>query len=200
MRHAMRVVAAGAAGACARGCHTTTSSLHAALHVAAHRLHAARAAHAPAAQAQTCCAAARNACLLQGSTFGIPGVEEHAHFLRDVRHAEAIRNKLISNIALAGVPGACGASAATALCCVVCGAVPGARSACTWHSALCRVARCAPGAMRSRQLACCIAQASSCVPQCLAACAQAGLSMTTTGCCMLSSWAAGRRASRWPGS
>lgn len=41
----------------------------------------------------------------QGSTFGIPGVEQHAHFLRDVRHAEAIRNKLINNIALAGVPG-----------------------------------------------------------------------------------------------
>jgi NADH dehydrogenase FAD-containing subunit len=47
------------------------------------------------------------ACLapLQGSTFGIPGVEQHAHFLRDVRHAEAIRGKLIENIALAGVPG-----------------------------------------------------------------------------------------------
>lgn len=42
----------------------------------------------------------------QGSTFGIPGVEEHAYFLRDVRHAEAIRSKLIENIALAGVPGA----------------------------------------------------------------------------------------------
>eukprot|EP00775_Hariotina_reticulata_P010169 gene10167-10329_t len=41
----------------------------------------------------------------QGSTFGIPGVEEHAHFLRDVRHAEVIRAKLIENIALAGVPG-----------------------------------------------------------------------------------------------
>jgi hypothetical protein len=47
-------------------------------------------------------------CLLlhcQGSTFGIPGVEQHAHFLRDVRHAEAIRSQLIENIALAGVPG-----------------------------------------------------------------------------------------------
>ncbi|WIA14591.1 hypothetical protein OEZ85_003105 [Tetradesmus obliquus] len=40
-----------------------------------------------------------------GSTFGIPGVEQHAHFLRDVRHAEAIRSQLIENIALAGVPG-----------------------------------------------------------------------------------------------
>lgn len=42
---------------------------------------------------------------LQGSTFGIPGVEQYAHFLRDVRHAEAIRARLIENIALAGVPG-----------------------------------------------------------------------------------------------
>lgn len=41
----------------------------------------------------------------QGSTFGIPGVEEYAHFLRDVRHAESIRAQLIENIALAGVPG-----------------------------------------------------------------------------------------------
>lgn len=43
----------------------------------------------------------------QGSTFGIPGVEQYAYFLRDVRHAEAIRAKLIQNIALAGVPGGC---------------------------------------------------------------------------------------------
>lgn len=41
----------------------------------------------------------------QGSTFGIPGVQEHAHFLRDVKHGEAIRQKLIHNLALAGVPG-----------------------------------------------------------------------------------------------
>lgn len=44
----------------------------------------------------------------QGSTFGIPGVLEHAHFLRDVKQAEAIRNKLIENLALAGVPGGAG--------------------------------------------------------------------------------------------
>jgi NADH:ubiquinone reductase (non-electrogenic) len=44
-------------------------------------------------------------CLLQGSTFGIPGVEQHAHFLRDVKNAEAIRSKLIDNIAKAGIPG-----------------------------------------------------------------------------------------------
>jgi NADH:ubiquinone reductase (non-electrogenic) len=41
----------------------------------------------------------------QGSTFGIPGVERHAHFLRDVKHADTIRSRLIGNIALANVPG-----------------------------------------------------------------------------------------------
>lgn len=43
--------------------------------------------------------------MLQGSTFGIPGVEQHAHFLRDISHSERIRNDLIHNVALAGVPG-----------------------------------------------------------------------------------------------
>ena len=43
----------------------------------------------------------------QGSTFGIKGVEQHAHFLRDVKNAEAIRSRLIGNIALANVPGVC---------------------------------------------------------------------------------------------
>lgn len=43
--------------------------------------------------------------LPQGSTFGIPGVLEHAHFLRDVKQAEAIRYALISNLAQAGIPG-----------------------------------------------------------------------------------------------
>ncbi|GLI68456.1 hypothetical protein VaNZ11_012878 [Volvox africanus] len=41
----------------------------------------------------------------QGSTFGIPGVLEHAHFLRDVKQAESIRQRLIENLALAGIPG-----------------------------------------------------------------------------------------------
>ncbi len=41
----------------------------------------------------------------QGSTFGIPGVLEHALPLRDVRHAERIRAKLIANLAAAGIPG-----------------------------------------------------------------------------------------------
>ena len=44
--------------------------------------------------------------LVQGSTFGIPGVEEHAHFLRDVKDAERIRNHLLTNWTLANIPGA----------------------------------------------------------------------------------------------
>ncbi|KAG2490335.1 hypothetical protein HYH03_011284 [Edaphochlamys debaryana] len=40
-----------------------------------------------------------------GSTFGVPGVLEHAHFLRDVKQAEAIRQRLIENLAQAGIPG-----------------------------------------------------------------------------------------------
>ncbi|KXZ48051.1 hypothetical protein GPECTOR_30g146 [Gonium pectorale] len=45
------------------------------------------------------------AAAVQGSTFGIPGVLQHAHFLRDVKQAEAIRQKIIENLALAGIPG-----------------------------------------------------------------------------------------------
>lgn len=41
-----------------------------------------------------------------GSTFGIPGVHEHAHFLRDVSHASAIRSRLVQNISNASTPGA----------------------------------------------------------------------------------------------
>ena len=41
----------------------------------------------------------------QGSTFGIPGVEEHALFLRNVANASAIRDKLIENWQIAGSPG-----------------------------------------------------------------------------------------------
>jgi NADPH-dependent 2,4-dienoyl-CoA reductase/sulfur reductase-like enzyme len=44
-------------------------------------------------------------CCIQGSTFGIPGVERHAHFLRDVKDAEQIRNELLKNWTLANVPG-----------------------------------------------------------------------------------------------
>ncbi|GFR52047.1 hypothetical protein Agub_g14566, partial [Astrephomene gubernaculifera] len=41
----------------------------------------------------------------QGSTFGIPGVQQHALFLRDVAQADAIRQRLIDNLSLAGIPG-----------------------------------------------------------------------------------------------
>lgn len=41
----------------------------------------------------------------QGSTFGIPGVEEFTHFLRDASHSTAIRNKLIMNWNRANIPG-----------------------------------------------------------------------------------------------
>jgi hypothetical protein len=41
-----------------------------------------------------------------GSTFGIPGVYEHAHLLRDVSHAAAIRSQLIRILGLASTPGA----------------------------------------------------------------------------------------------
>ncbi|KAF5831525.1 pyridine nucleotide-disulfide oxidoreductase-domain-containing protein [Dunaliella salina] len=44
----------------------------------------------------------------QGSTFGIPGVLEHTHFLRDLHQAEAIRSKLVDNISKAGIPGGIG--------------------------------------------------------------------------------------------
>ena len=41
----------------------------------------------------------------QGSTFGIPGVLENAHFLRDAANAEAIRSRIIFNWHRANVPG-----------------------------------------------------------------------------------------------
>jgi NADH:ubiquinone reductase (non-electrogenic) len=51
-----------------------------------------------------------------GSTFGIPGVERHTHFLRDVSHASAIRSKLIENLSLANTPGAPPTCAAQRTC------------------------------------------------------------------------------------
>ena len=42
---------------------------------------------------------------MQGSTFGIKGVEQHAHFLREVSHAREIRDALLSNWNLANIPG-----------------------------------------------------------------------------------------------
>ena len=41
----------------------------------------------------------------QGSTFGIKGVEDHAHFLREVQHTSAIRSTLITNWNRANIPG-----------------------------------------------------------------------------------------------
>lgn len=41
----------------------------------------------------------------QGSTFGIPGVSENAHFLRDAANADAIRTQLINNWNRANIPG-----------------------------------------------------------------------------------------------
>ena len=42
---------------------------------------------------------------LQGSTFGIPGVEQHTYFLRDADNATVIRNALIDNWNRANIPG-----------------------------------------------------------------------------------------------
>lgn len=38
-------------------------------------------------------------------TFNIKGVKEHAIFLREVNHAQEIRNKLLSNLMLSQSPG-----------------------------------------------------------------------------------------------
>ncbi|EFN58862.1 hypothetical protein CHLNCDRAFT_140737 [Chlorella variabilis] len=41
----------------------------------------------------------------QGSTFGIPGVEQYTHFLRDASHSTAIRSTLVDNWNKANIPG-----------------------------------------------------------------------------------------------
>lgn len=41
----------------------------------------------------------------QATTFGIPGVEKHAIFLREVRHAQEVRRKLLLNLMLSDIPG-----------------------------------------------------------------------------------------------
>ncbi len=46
------------------------------------------------------CVMVNPCCLCQGSTFGIPGVHEHAHFLRNIRDAEEIRSKVIQNVSM----------------------------------------------------------------------------------------------------
>jgi NADH:ubiquinone reductase (non-electrogenic) len=60
----------------------------------------------------------------QGSTFGIPGVEQHALPLRDVRHAEAIRARLIRSVQMAGVPGRSQEDSARLLSLVIVGGGP----------------------------------------------------------------------------
>ncbi|KAL4857936.1 Internal alternative NAD(P)H-ubiquinone oxidoreductase A2 [Chlorella vulgaris] len=41
----------------------------------------------------------------QGSTFGVPGVEQYTHFLRDASHSTAIRSDLVANWNKANIPG-----------------------------------------------------------------------------------------------
>ncbi|KAL4421702.1 hypothetical protein ABPG77_010646 [Micractinium sp. CCAP 211/92] len=41
----------------------------------------------------------------QGSTFGIPGVEQYTHFLRDAAHSTLIRSELVANWNKANIPG-----------------------------------------------------------------------------------------------
>ena len=41
----------------------------------------------------------------KSNTFGIPGVEEHAYFLKEIAGARRIRNKIISNFELSLYPG-----------------------------------------------------------------------------------------------
>ncbi|KAL4457622.1 hypothetical protein ABPG75_012487 [Micractinium tetrahymenae] len=41
----------------------------------------------------------------QGSTFGIPGVEQHTRFLRDAAHSTLIRSELVANWNKANIPG-----------------------------------------------------------------------------------------------
>ncbi|GFE55932.1 NADH dehydrogenase [Babesia ovis] len=41
----------------------------------------------------------------ESNTFGIPGVEEHAYFLKEVEHANRIYQRIISNFEMASLPG-----------------------------------------------------------------------------------------------
>lgn len=60
----------------------------------------------------------------QGSTFGIPGVEEYACFLRDASHAQIIRSRLMANWSKANIPGRSIAERDKLLHCVVVGGGP----------------------------------------------------------------------------
>ncbi|KAJ4971388.1 hypothetical protein NE237_004487 [Protea cynaroides] len=60
----------------------------------------------------------------EASTFGIHGVTEHAIFLREVHHAQAIRRKLLLNLMLSDVPGLSEEEKRRLLHCVVVGGGP----------------------------------------------------------------------------
>ncbi|KAH8499029.1 hypothetical protein H0E87_017802 [Populus deltoides] len=60
----------------------------------------------------------------EASTFGIRGVKEHAIFLREVRHAQEIRRKLLLNLMLSDMPGISEEEKSRLLHCVVVGGGP----------------------------------------------------------------------------
>ncbi|CAI5996127.1 unnamed protein product [Closterium sp. NIES-65] len=60
----------------------------------------------------------------QASTFGIRGVEQHALFLREVRHAQAIRRRLLLNLMKSDTPGLPEEEKRRLLSCVVVGGGP----------------------------------------------------------------------------
>ncbi|CAM6111156.1 unnamed protein product [Calypogeia fissa] len=60
----------------------------------------------------------------QSLTFNTPGVYEHAIFLREVRDAQAIRSKLLLNLAVSHVPGVTDEEKRNILSCVVVGGGP----------------------------------------------------------------------------
>ncbi|GMF46276.1 unnamed protein product [Phytophthora fragariaefolia] len=45
------------------------------------------------------------ACGSRPLTFGLPGVEEHAYFLKEIHHAQKIRNRILENFEVATQPG-----------------------------------------------------------------------------------------------
>jgi NADH:ubiquinone reductase (non-electrogenic) len=64
------------------------------------------------------------ACGARPMTFGLPGVEEHAFFLKEVAHARAIRNRILENFELATQPGVTAAEKRQLLHFVVVGGGP----------------------------------------------------------------------------
>lgn len=60
----------------------------------------------------------------RSASFGTPGVKEHAHFLKDVREARAIRYRLLQNLELASEPGISAAEKARLLSMRVVGGGP----------------------------------------------------------------------------